>query len=1417
MRRLNLVFLAVLLAVAAALGGGMHLVHDLQIRRNASALLDRARRAESSNDLEKVEQSLGQYLQIRREDGPAWEWYARVVLKRDSDHRQRDRVLLVYEQALRHNPGDLKLERRCADVALELARYKNELGWYDDAQRHLTILIEQLPLNSQGQPVAATELADVEDLLGQCDRELKRFDAAENWFLRAIEHDPARVSCYYQLARLRRDRPARLRQSEAADATIHEMVAKNPKAALAYIYRWRYAHAFLASADANDIRKALELSPDDPEVLVTAAVASEQKLDAAAARKYYEKGWNRDPKNLALALGLARLETRERHLGRAEAILRQAFSSNPAVSLAFELAENLILQDKIEGKDQALDYTVLLRNAGLGDTLVMYLEAEILLRRQRWSEAIPRIKLARAALVSERRLTVKLDLMLAECYGNLGCDDQRLHVLAKVAEADQSLASVRIELAQALGRTGEFDKAIATLSPLVDRRPELRLELTRLLIKKMSRQPRGEQDWRQAEAHLREAEKALPQAIESLTLLRVDLLAAQDRLDDARSIVTSVAATDFRNLAYRLALVRLTQRQGNGPEALKILNRTEEELGSSLDLQLARMDYWGLQGGDTAKTAVAKLAGIRRQIPAALQPAFLDRLAAVEIRLGEPALAREHLRELALLQPANVQVLLSLFEVTLQIADHASAVEVVTKIRTIEGEQGTLWRFGKASCLLEDARRGVPNDLQVARDLAAEIATARPSWWGRFVLLAEIAELEGRNDEAIKNYTQAIELGNSQPALARRVVGLLNQGKQLDKIDRVVKILSDRGSSAGDLMLSAALDAIREQDFDRAIALARQVFSETSANFSDHLFLAQFYLAAHRSGEAGKEFSRAVELGPGVPITWVSYVQYLVLQKQIDQARTAVQAARKSLIADRADLALAQCYAMLGETTEAEARMQAALRSPACDLATIRSAIDLCINQGRFDKVEPILDMIRAPAMAATPDILAWANRTRCLARLSTGRLAEMDQALALIELNLKADPSSALDQRLKAVILALQTSRRNDAIKLLEPLDQANQLGTNEQFILAKAYLSERLESKYQSQMNKLLASGVRNPRHVVHFVDFLLDRRELGEAEHWVAELRRLLPRSLSLLEMEARLFDLRNRRPDLLALLLEGERQFPDELASLAGLLERFGFAREAEAACRAFIARNPNEPERVLVLASFLARQDRTKEAIALLDLAWKTCRPEAVALSAMVLYVAPSADDNVKHRVEVWVAEALRKSPSAAGLLGPRLAAVYCRQGRFDEAEALLRQSLASDPENVETLNNLAWELALREPGEPREALRLIDRAIEKRGLISTFVDTRAVALIRIGEPDRAVRELSAARAADPRNVSLAFHLAWAYEAAGKGDLAMKAFQLALELGLRPEARHPLERGLYDRLRAEARQGQVAAIDLSLNP
>ena len=94
------------------------------------------------------------------------------------------------------------------------------------------------------------------------------------------------------------------------------------------------------------------------------------------------------------------------------------------------------------------------------------------------------------------------------------------------------------------------------------------------------------------------------------------------------------------------------------------------------------------------------------------------------------------------------------------------------------------------------------------------------------------------------------------------------------------------------MTISTALNALRVQDFDRAIALARQIFSESSSSFGDHLFLGQFYLAAGRRDEAGQHLRRAVELGPGAPITWVTYVKYLVQVKQTAQAKAAVESAQ---------------------------------------------------------------------------------------------------------------------------------------------------------------------------------------------------------------------------------------------------------------------------------------------------------------------------------------------------------------------------------------------------------------------------------------------------------------------------------------------------------------------------------------------
>src|SRR5271157_2273740 len=364
------------------------------------------------------------------------------------------------------------------------------------------------------------------------------------------------------------------------------MVANNPESGPAHLYRFRYLSEFRPPAPESDLKKALELSPENPEVLLTAALVAEQKKDPAAARSYLEKGLKLHPQNAEFPLARARLETREGHLDQVESVLRQADQANPSLDLAFELAETLIAQNKLDDKDQAAGYIARLRAAGAGDTLVRYLEAKILYQRKRWAEAIPRLETARAVLKSLPQFAEPLNLMLAECYSRVGSDEQRMDALRQAAEDDLAPESTRIEFAQALARAGKLGQAITTLIPLAESKTELRLDLVRLLIEKTIRQPEDQRNWQEVEQYLREAEKALPQAVEPLTFLRVDMLAARDRLEDARSLLASAQAKDPRNLPYRLALARLTQRQGKGPLALQILDQAEKDLGDRKSTRL---------------------------------------------------------------------------------------------------------------------------------------------------------------------------------------------------------------------------------------------------------------------------------------------------------------------------------------------------------------------------------------------------------------------------------------------------------------------------------------------------------------------------------------------------------------------------------------------------------------------------------------------------------------------------------------------------------------------------------------------------------------------------------------------------------------------------------------------------------------
>jgi tetratricopeptide (TPR) repeat protein len=334
---------------------------------------------------------------------------------------------------------------------------------------------------------------------------------------------------------------------------------------------------------------------------------------------------------------------------------------------------------------------------------------------------------------------------------------------------------------------------------------------------------------------------------------------------------------------------------------------------------------------------------------------------------------------------------------------------------------------------------------------------------------------------------------------------------------------------------------------------------------------------------------------------------------------------------------------------------------------------------------------------------------------------------------------------------------------------------------------------------MRKVLEDGRRQPRHLVFYVNLLTRLGELDEAEKWLRALKPLVPADQTgvVLDLEAKLLKARKQDRELAVLIRNHVQQNPDQMRVGAILFDRFGLLKEAEQAYRADMARNPNETARVLALIDFLARQDRPQEALDLCEPAVRTWRPEAVAMAGLAIYKAKSVTEPQRRKVEAWLQEMVHQKPDNL-VLNTKLADLRTLQGNYPEAEAIYRRSLGANRDNVEALNNLAWQLALREDN-PEEALKLVDRALDIAGPNPTLLDTRAVVLMQLNQGDKAVEALREAVSSQPDKPIRYFHLARAYQMTNAPTKAREALERSKALGLNEEIIDPLERETYRKL------------------
>jgi tetratricopeptide (TPR) repeat protein len=1410
---INFRFLAWLLITAIACGGAVHGLHVVQLGREASFLLEQARRAKQEKQFRLAVTRFDQYTDLVPDDYEALAEYGMLL----ADLGKPGWACEALEAVLRSLPERDDIRRRLVQVDIQLGRY-------NDAQAHL----------KQYLLVASPEDSELLCLLGTCQAAAAEYVAAAASLREAIKQNSRELHAYARLADVLRrnlDRPGE------ADQCMEKLVESNPGSATAHLLRGKYLHATAASAKAPkeveaaaraETGEALELAPDNLDALLLAAQLALQEGRYEAARTHAKRAIQLAPK---LVPGYAVLSQVELQAGRrkeAVAWLKQGLQVAPKQKELLRALASLLID---EGELGAAARLIEQLRAGEDSGTADYLQARLDFARGDWQEAAQGFTRATLSLGNTSEVLKDAYLGLASCYERLSNQELQLVAYHNAARIAPAWPPARLGIAAALVALGQWKEAEEEYDDIAEIEGMAEIansELLRLLIRKNLRLRPAERNWEKAEKCLKKLAGAAPDSI-GVTLLGAELLVAKNSLAEAERLLLAARDKSPGQPELWLALTVLAQRQHQWDRAAQILDQAERKVGDSVRLRLAR----GLQLLEHhGKDAAAKLRELAAR-PDSFSPAHRLRLrqelAVISRAAGDLPQARQLCQSACRADPKNLELHLFLLELAYQSEDAAGMGQALQAIRGIEG-QGPHWHYGEAARLGLLADKGRKELYDQALLHVATARDLRPHWPLVWLLAARLYERQGQGDLALENYRTAIDRGERSPAAIRRAMELLAERERYLEADQLlnrleqeqVLLFSDLGRVASEI-------SVRLNRLDRAVEIARQVAGD-SKEWRDHLWLGrllgvlgrrakndeQLEESKRRFAEAEKSLRYAIDLEPQDAATWVGLIQFFVAAGQKAQAEKVIGEAQGKIPAQRAPLALGQCYEALGNLQAAAKQYQSSLAKAAKDGTVVRQVAEFCLREDKPDEAEIYLRRIVAGQVSAKKEDTVWARRALAEILLARGGYRNLRQAIALVEENLAAGASPD-DQRAKALLLATQPARadRREAIRILEGLVRSHFTAPADvRFALAQLYQAEKDWPQANRHMRALLSAAGNEPRFVAAYVGMLLRHKEIQEGELWLARLEELAPDDFATARLKAQTL-LQRGKVDEAVLALRGylakaSSQPTDRDARVrlvASYLAAAGRAAgdaegqpppaklldEAELLYRDYVQRHPDQ---TLLLVSFLALRGRIDEALTLAEQACQKAEPAQVAAAVRDLFAGSPPDPLRDRRLEKLLLDAAEKHHRAPGVLLV-LGDLRMRQERTAEAVELYREIVKNDKTSVVALNNLAMLLALKKT-DLEESLRLIESAIDIAGPLPALLDSRASVLLAMGQPQKALADLDAAVGEEPRP-NRHFHRALACWRLGQQQDAADALAEAHKLGLKPEQLNPLERQDYQEL------------------
>ncbi len=1406
--------LMTVVAVASLLLAG---VHRFQLHRNALQILAKARSARESDKLGDAIRFYNQFLVLRRDSAEAQVELGDLLLKVG----KLDGAFLAYESALRIDPKLLGARKSMVKISIDLGRH---------AEAQKILASEFLPSDPDN--------AENHWLMGICENRLGEFARAEKHFALAFKLETGNPAYASSLAELLRDRfDGAVRGREILD----ELVKNAPENSDAFLARGRYLlkqgrslassekgprDAILDSAwqDGLEANRLVPNTPKNVSFLVFVAVLRNR---ISEIREIVRSTIQAHPQAPELYESAAQIELTAKQPEAAVQILRDGLKANPGnPDLLFNVAQLQLEGGRIS---EAEELIATLKVSKTSEAPTRFLEAKLLASKGQWLQAVTLLEQSRGIFDRRKELLKQADFLIALCYRNLGNPDQEIEALQRAIGADPLWLAARESLANAFLRTGRIQESIKEFSLILDQ-PNATLSaglsLARLLfIDGLGRNTSGEA-WDPLRQLLARFD-GYPEAANDLAIMRAELLVVENEAEEAEAILKSRLELEPTVPELHQALISLQIRNKAWDEAERSLDTAEKSLKDAVTVRLERgrylirrfdkqvdmekLDQLAVPDADWDSNQKFRLASGFAGYFLALEDYERSMIFAKKVATSE-------------LGQSNLSSHLLIFELALRSNDATAMAESLAQVKSIEGV-GPFWRLGEAVRLMLEASNlaaSNPGSQAAAVDALyskaveqlSEAAVQRPNWSRIYRLKGDIGDRQDKPDVAIKNYLEAIRLGEQSPRLVSRAISLMFVKGRFSEADEVVRKLQEQKTPFSSELTRVATQVSMElENFDRALSLAKDWASQ-SGKQEDHLFLAGVYTRSGNLTKAQEELRTTIDRDRAAAGPWVALVQLLAQMGNRDKALEAIDEAASAIREEDRDNALAQAYQAIEDYVNAAQYYRKAVEAQPDDFELLVRYADFCLRTGQEATAEPILEMLVSEKSNATEELQSSARRALAMIVGLRGSDENIKKSRDLLAINTKKGGPTIPDQRMLAFVLSNRLDKPSitESISLLEQIAKSEpKFSLTDNFLLANLYLrsgdTEVNWARYRGKMLEVFGNGgVTNSQYVRSYAEQLFKKKEIEESALWVNTLKKLAPKDLSTASIEAQLL-FRTRDYDRLLKLVESNRSQaePERLLWTAQMAEsggnqmvRLGKTKNAkqflDIARESYAKIAKVDPKRTLAVASYLARIGEIKESIEMLR--GSELPPDEVGELIQGVLQTGSLKE-VDARELIGLVQTVQAKHPKNVIVNLGLGDLWSWLRVESEAASAYQMALEVEPNNVSVLNNLAMLLALTGP-KLTEANEFIDQAVKVAGPMDYLLDTRGIVRFASGNIEGAEKDILKAIEVSPRPDRF-FHLAQVLTSQGRTEDARAAMKKAKDGGVTAEVLHPLERKAFESL------------------